>query len=152
MGRGQPKLPLSQTSSSNLRHCPLVRIYIITNRLYPTNVICLMFRMRLGFKYAKGYHFDHDKACQKFPCKPYTADTFQIIDFVVKAMNRDDYLTVVGGYRVGDKNMRTQFVFMLDGGDDPDDLDKRSVDLDSRPSIIAAQSFLSGPHIYVLQN
>ena len=41
---------------------------------------------------------------------------------------------------------------MLDGGDDPDDLDKRLVDLDSRPSIMAAQSSLSGPHVYVLQN
>ena len=48
---------------------------------------------------------------------------------------------------MGDNNMSTQFVFMLHGRNDPDDLDKRLVDLDSRPSIMAAQSFLSGPFL-----
>lgn len=108
--------------------------------------------MRLGCKYVKGYQFDHRKACQQFSCEPYTAEALQLLDIVVKNMNRDDYITMVAGYRVSDQEMRTEVIFMLDGGDDLEDLDKRPISLDNRPSITAAKSFLSGPFVYVLQN
>ena len=65
-------------------------------------------------------------------------------------INRDNYMVTAVGYQVTDDEKTCKFIFVLDFGDDCDELMKRKLDIVGKDSLIqAAELILSGPFVYV---
>jgi hypothetical protein len=109
--------------------------------------------MILGYKYIKGYQVDEERACQLAEVEPTPAERLKSVMVASRVISRDDYMTTAIGYRVNDPNKVQQFVFVLDFGDDCDELLARDLHLNGKDSLLhAAEHVLSGPFVYVYVN
>ena len=68
-----------------------------------------------------------------------------------RMIDRDDYMVTAVGYQVNDDEKAHKFIFVLDFGNDYDELMHR--ELVGKGSLLRAAEFiLSGPYVYVYVN
>ena len=106
--------------------------------------------MRVKCRYLKGYEFDHIKAASNFDEELDLQEIDHILVLTVEAIPRHAYMTVGYGHRLDGDGQR-RFIFVLDGADDLETLEKKPLslnDLDVRFKQ-ATEKVLSGPFVYV---
>lgn len=109
--------------------------------------------MILGYKFVKGYQVDEERACMLGEVDPTPSERMKSVMVASRMIDRDDYLIPAVGYRVDDPQETQRFIFVLDFGDDCDELVKRELDITGKDSLLRAAEFvLSGPFVYVYVN
>lgn len=109
--------------------------------------------MILGYKYVKGYQVDEERACKLGEVDPTPAERLKSVMVASRMIDRDDYMVTAVGYQVTDDEKTRKFIFVLDFGDDCDELMKRELDIVGKDSLLQAAEFiLSGPFVYVYVN
>jgi len=109
--------------------------------------------MILASKYVKGYQIDEDRACKLGEVEPTPVERLKSVVAASRMIDRDDYMVAAVGYRVDDPEKTHKFIFVLDLGDEYDELVKRELDVVGKDSLLRAAEFiLSGPFVYVYVN
>ncbi|CAA7258859.1 unnamed protein product [Cyclocybe aegerita] len=98
-------------------------------------------------KYVKGYAFDHDKVKKAFDVEPYSHVAFSLMR-TIASKYRHSYIAVAGGRLPEDDLETRRVVFVLDSGNDYDELKKELMDV--APWFEATQeNTLTGPDVYI---
>lgn len=109
--------------------------------------------MILGCKYVKGYHVDEERACKLGDVEFNPVERLKSVMVASRMIDRDDYMVTAVGYQVDDHEKTHKFIFVLDFGDDYDELMQRELDIAGKDSLLRAAEFiLSGPYVYVYVN
>ncbi|PPQ84992.1 hypothetical protein CVT25_010524 [Psilocybe cyanescens] len=99
-------------------------------------------------KYVKGYAFDHDKVKKAFDVEPNGHVAFSLMR-TIASKHRDSYIAVAGGRLPEDGSETRRAIFVLDSGNDYDELKKKEL-TDVAPWFEAAQkNTLTGPDVYI---
>jgi hypothetical protein len=106
--------------------------------------------MRVKYHYLKGYEFDDIKAASNFGQELDLQEIDHILVLTVETIPRQAYMTV--GYRHQlDGDGQRRFIFVLDGADDLETLEKRPFSFKELDTMFqqATEKVLSGPFVYV---
>ncbi|KIM92225.1 hypothetical protein PILCRDRAFT_810256 [Piloderma croceum F 1598] len=107
--------------------------------------------MRCRYNFLKGYEFDSVKAASNFDEKPNSPGMDQLLTITVDTIPQERRISGLGsGHRLeGDGKRR--FIFVLDGADDKESLEKKPLVIEELDPMIrqATELVLSGPFIYV---
>ena len=106
--------------------------------------------MRVKYNYLKGYEFDRIKAASNFDEEPNSQGIDHVLALTVDTIPRQAYMTVGCGHRI-DGDGKRRFIFVLDGADDKESLEKRPLVLEKLDLMFkqATETVLSGPFVYV---
>ena len=80
--------------------------------------------MRCRYNFLKGYEFDGVKAASNFDEKPNSPGMDQFFTITVDTIPREAYIRVGSGHQLEGDGMR-RFIFVLDGADDKESLEKK---------------------------
>ena len=106
--------------------------------------------MRSKYRYLKGCEFDSIKAASNFDEMPNSPGMDQLLTITVDTIPREVYTRVGSGHRLeGDAKRR--FIFVLDGADDKESLEKKPSVFSKLDPMFkqATEMVLSGPFIYI---
>ncbi|PPQ92942.1 hypothetical protein CVT25_000106 [Psilocybe cyanescens] len=99
-------------------------------------------------KYVKGYAFNHDKVKKVFDIEPNGHVAFSLMCMIV-SKHRDSYIAVAEGHLPKDNSETRRAIFVLDSGNDYDELKKKEL-TDVAPWFKAAQkNTLTRPDVYI---
>src|SRR4051794_1009977 len=101
--------------------------------------------MRVKYNYLKGYKFDDIKAASNFD-----KEINHILVLTVDTIPRQAYMTVGYGHRL-DGDGQWRFIFVLDGADDLETLEKRPFAFEELDVMFkqATEKVLSRPFVYI---
>ncbi|KAF8869126.1 hypothetical protein BD779DRAFT_1682551 [Infundibulicybe gibba] len=106
--------------------------------------------MRLDYKFVKGYQVDEERACKLAKVESTLDGRMKCVRVATRMIDRKEYATTTVGYRDNDLQETYYFIFVLDFGDDCDELEKREVNVAGKDTLLrAAEYILSGPFVYV---
>jgi hypothetical protein len=106
--------------------------------------------MRSKFNYLRGFEFDCIKAASSFGEDPNSTGMDHLLIITVRTLPREAYMRVGSGHRLEGDGKR-QFIFVLDGADDKESLEKKPFMFEELDPMFkqATEIVLSGPFIYV---